>query len=119
MTFDLPALHVECNGGVAVVTIDNPPLNLSDGVLLPSLRRFVAEVRDDRDVRVIVFQSADPDFFIAHGDSRFITEPEVLAAAGEATIAANPTVEVPSSLNLMQAVHEELRSLPQITIGKI
>jgi enoyl-CoA hydratase/carnithine racemase len=69
MSYALPALRVAVADGVATVTIDNPPLNLSDGTLLPSLRRFVAEVRNDADVRVIVFDSADPDIFIAHGET--------------------------------------------------
>ncbi|RPE26660.1 enoyl-CoA hydratase/carnithine racemase [Streptomyces sp. Ag109_O5-1] len=119
MIYDLPALHIVVADGVATVTLDNPPLNLSDGTLLPSLRRFVAQVRDDVDVRVILFESADPDFFIAHGDMRFITEPDVMAAAGAATMAANPDAEFPPALNLMQVVHEEVRSLPQITIAKL
>ncbi|WP_249999091.1 enoyl-CoA hydratase/isomerase family protein [Actinoplanes sp. M2I2] len=119
MTYELPGLHVAVADGVATVTLDNPPLNLSDGTLLPSLRRFVAQVRDDADVRVIVFDSADPDFFITHGDMRFVTDPDVLAAAGAATMAANPGAEFPPQLNLMQVVHEEVRSLPQITIGKL
>ena len=119
MTYGLPALRIVVADGVATVTIDNPPLNLSDGTLLPSLRRFVARVRDDTAVRVIVFESADPDFFIAHGDMRFITEPDVMAAAGAATMAANPGAEVPPTLNLMQVVHEEVRSLPQVTIAKL
>src|SRR6059058_769468 len=119
MSYDLPALRVAVADGVATVTIDNPPLNLSDGTLLPSLRRFVAEVAHDADVRVIVFDSADPDFFITHGDTRFVTEPDVLAAAGAATMAANPDGEFPPELNLMQVVHEEVRALPQVTIGKL
>lgn len=119
MTYDLPALRVAVADGVATVVLDNPPLNLSDGTLLPSLRRFIAQVREDADVRVIVFESADPDFFIAHGDMRFIIDPDVLAAAGAATLAANPDAEVPSTLNLMQVVHEEVRSLPQVTIAKL
>ncbi|MCW8100320.1 enoyl-CoA hydratase/isomerase family protein [Streptomyces tauricus] len=119
MHYDLPALRITVAGGVASVTLDNPPLNLSDGTLLPSLRRFVAQVRDDADVRVIVFESADPDFFITHGDMRFITEPDVMAAAGAATMAANPDAEFPPALNLMQVVHEEVRSLPQVTIAKL
>ncbi|RPE76828.1 enoyl-CoA hydratase/carnithine racemase [Curtobacterium sp. PhB137] len=119
MTYDLPALHISVADGVAHVTIDNPPLNLSDGTLLPSLRQFVSQVRGDEAVRVIVFDSADPDIFVAHGDTRFITEPEVMAAAGAATMAANPDAEFPADMNLMQVVHEEVRSLPQITIGKL
>ncbi|MFF4052823.1 enoyl-CoA hydratase/isomerase family protein [Streptomyces chartreusis] len=80
---------------------------------LPALHVAVA------DVRVIVFESADPEFFIAHGDMRFVTDPDVLAAASAATLAANPDADVPSTLNLMQVVHEEVRALPQVTIGKL
>lgn len=32
------------------------------------IRRYLLSVRDDPAVRVIVFQSADPEFFIAHVD---------------------------------------------------
>lgn len=119
MNYELPALQVTVRDAVATVTLDNPPLNLSDGTLLPSLRRFIAQVRDDADVRVIVFESADPEFFIAHGDMRFITEPEVMAAAGAAAVAANPSADIPPTLNLMQVIHEEVRSLPQVTIAKL
>lgn len=119
MTYDLPGLRIAVADGVAVVTIDNPPLNLSDATLLPSLRRFVAAVRGDENVRVIVFDSADPDLFIAHGDMEFVTDPEVMAAAVAATIAVDPEADFPEGLNLMQVVHEEVRSLPQVTIGKL
>lgn len=44
---DLSALTIDVTDGVATVTIDHPPLNLMDGVLLPSLRAFIARVRDD------------------------------------------------------------------------
>lgn len=70
-------------------------------------------------MRVVVFDSADPDLFIAHGDTRFITEPDTLAAAGAATVAADPDADFPTDLNLMQVVHEEVRALPQVTIGKL
>jgi enoyl-CoA hydratase/carnithine racemase len=116
---DFNTLRVHVDEGVASVTIDNPPLNLLDGVLLPSLRRFVSLVREDPDVRVIVFESADPEFFIAHGDMRFITEPGSIVAATTAVIAAAPDVPIPAGLNMMAAVHEEIRALPQLTIGKI
>jgi enoyl-CoA hydratase/carnithine racemase len=119
MTYDLPALQIAIADGVATVKLDNPPLNLTDATLLPSLRQFVTRVRHDADVRVVVFESADPEFFIAHGDMRFITEPEVMAAAGAAAIAANPDAAIPESLNLMQVVHEEVRALPQVTIAKL
>ena len=55
------AISVGIEQGVATVTIDNPPLNLLDGKLIPDLRQFASQVRNDDTVRVIVFQSADPE----------------------------------------------------------
>ncbi|AGL17095.1 enoyl-CoA hydratase/isomerase family protein [Actinoplanes sp. N902-109] len=110
MTFtDLSALRVDVQHGVATVTIDHPPLNLLDAELVADLHRFVAQVRDDDTVRVIVFESADPEFFIAHGDMRFLTEPEKHAFPDD----------LPPGTNVVQAVNEAVRSLPQVTIGKL
>jgi enoyl-CoA hydratase/carnithine racemase len=113
------ALKITVADGVATVTIDHPPLNLMDGVLLPALRGFVHQVRTDQDVRVIVFQSADPEFFSAHGDMGYLTDPEALPAATQAAIEAAPGAVVPEDLNILQALALEVRSLPQITIGKL
>jgi enoyl-CoA hydratase/carnithine racemase len=116
---DLSALTIEVLDGVATVTIDHPPLNLMDAVLLPSLRAFIARVRNDADVRVIVFQSADAEFFIAHGDMAYLTDPDALPEATRAAIAAAPDAPLPEGLNILQALSEEVRSLPQVTIGKL
>lgn len=111
MTYtDFPTLHVDLRHGVATVAIDNPPLNILDGKLIPDLRRFAAQVREDETVQVIVFGSADPEFFIAHGDMRFLTDPAMLAP--------DPSLP-PGTSNLIQALNEEIRALPQVTIGKI
>jgi enoyl-CoA hydratase/carnithine racemase len=112
-------LTVAVADGVATVTLDHPPLNLMDGVLLPSLRGFVRQVRDDADVRVIVFQSADDEFFSAHGDMHYLTDPDALPAATRAAIEAAPDTPVPDGMNIIQALGVEVRTLPQITIGKI
>jgi len=112
-------LTVDLADGVATVTLDHPPLNLMDGVLLPSLRGFVHAVRTDADVRVIVFQSADPEFFSAHGDMAYLTDPDALPAATRAAIEAAPGSVIPEGLNVLEAMSEEVRSLPQVTIGKL
>ncbi|WP_411759568.1 enoyl-CoA hydratase/isomerase family protein [Streptomyces tunisiensis] len=116
---DLSALTIDVTDGVATVTIDHPPLNLMDASLLPSLRAFIARVRDDADVRVIVFESADPEFFIAHGDMAYLTDPDALPEATRAAIAAAPDATIPEGMNILQALSDEVRSLPQITIGKL
>ena len=116
---NLPGLHVSVDAGVATVTLDHPPLNLMDGVLLPSLRGFLYQVHDDANVRVIVFQSADPEFFIAHGDMGYLTDPDALPTATKAAIAAAPGWEMPEGMNITEAMSEEVRNLPQVTIGKL
>lgn len=61
-------LKIRVDRGVAFVTIDNPPINLMDVALSMDMGRFAFQVQQDDEVRVIVWQSADPDFFIAHYD---------------------------------------------------
>lgn len=120
MSYDnLPGLRITASDGVATVTLDHPPLNLMDGVLLPSLRGFVNRVRRDESVRVIVFESADPEFFSAHGDMGYLTDPDALSAATRAAIAAAEDTPVPDGMNILQALSEEVHDLPQVTIGKL
>jgi enoyl-CoA hydratase/carnithine racemase len=112
-------LKVAMVGGVATVTLDHPPLNLMDGVLTSSLWGLVHRMRDDADVRVIVFDSADPDFFCAHGSTAYLTDPDALPAASRAALEASPDAVIPDGLNVLQALIAEMRNLPQVTIGKI
>ncbi|MGW3653005.1 enoyl-CoA hydratase/isomerase family protein [Streptomyces sp. NPDC000878] len=90
---------------IAQVTIDNPPMNLGDHVLLSDLARFSAEVRTDDSVGVIVFGSADPDYFYAHVDIEDKAVLEQLLQDG--------------ALNFFEELHESYRTLPQVTIAKI
>jgi enoyl-CoA hydratase/carnithine racemase len=120
MSYDkLPGLQITSSDGVATVTLDHPPLNLMDGVLLPSLRGFVNRVRREESIRVIVFESADPEFFSAHGDMGYLTDPDALSAATRAAIAAAEDTPVPDGMNILQALSEEVHDLPQVTIGKL
>jgi enoyl-CoA hydratase/carnithine racemase len=64
------ALRVAAAGGIARVTIDHPPLNLLDAALLDDLDRAGTALAGDDAVRVVVVDSADPEFFIAHADVR-------------------------------------------------
>ena len=59
------ALKVHVERGVAWVTIDHPPINLFDMLLIQEMDRVGRELEADDDVRVVVLQSANPDFFIA------------------------------------------------------
>ncbi len=46
----------------------NPPLNLFDQQTMDELEALTARLEADADTRVVVFESADPEFFMAHLD---------------------------------------------------
>jgi enoyl-CoA hydratase/carnithine racemase len=50
------------------VTFDHPPINLIDSVMIGELGALLAEVEGDEAPAVLVFDSADPDYFLAHYD---------------------------------------------------
>jgi enoyl-CoA hydratase/carnithine racemase len=64
----LELLHVTVAEGVATVVIDHPPVNLFDAAQMREFAQLARMLEADDDVRVVVFRSANPDFFIAHAD---------------------------------------------------
>ena len=77
---------VTIDGHVADVFIDHPPSNIFDGQFTVALRDLLDRCEADPDVRVLLFHSADPDFFVMHGDARAI----VAMPAAPATEVAVP-----------------------------
>jgi hypothetical protein len=64
---DIQALHpVDSTRSLWRVTFNNPPINLIDSVMIAELREVFAEVERDRGPTVLVFGSADPDYFLGH-----------------------------------------------------
>jgi enoyl-CoA hydratase/carnithine racemase len=60
------------------VTFDNPPINVVGLEMMRELKELLTELEHNDTVNVVVFDSADPDFYIAHYDV------EVDSAAAEA-----------------------------------
>jgi enoyl-CoA hydratase/carnithine racemase len=57
--------------GCVRARIDNPPFNLLDPVVFAGLEELRAHVEDPRNgVKVVVLESANPDYFVAHLDMR-------------------------------------------------
>ena len=50
------------------VTINNPPLNLFDQEMCDELRTLIDNLENNEEVKVVVFDSADPEYFISHLD---------------------------------------------------
>jgi enoyl-CoA hydratase/carnithine racemase len=48
------------------VTFDNPPFNIFGPETIPQMEKVVAEIEADPDLRVVVFDSAVPGFFLTH-----------------------------------------------------
>jgi enoyl-CoA hydratase/carnithine racemase len=107
---EFKTLRVARDAGVVTVTIDNPPVNVLDAALMSDLRRLLTALRDDESARVIVFDSANPEFFIAHVDMTLGDAPDVLEALA---------ADVPDGINLFQVIGETLRTQPQATIVKL
>jgi enoyl-CoA hydratase/carnithine racemase len=93
--------------GVLFATIDNPPINLLTMELSVELNQLANETAADDEVKVIVFDSANTDFFIAHFDV------EVLSFLADAP--PPPTME----LHDLNKTCEAFRCMPKVSIAKI
>ena len=82
-------LTVRAGGGVLVVEIAAPPMNLLGPELVRDLVSLIQQAEADATVKVLVFKSADPDYFISHVDLTRVSEYRAEAAklTGEASIA--------------------------------
>ncbi|MDF7814234.1 enoyl-CoA hydratase/isomerase family protein [Hymenobacter sp. YC55] len=103
-------LHLAIADGVATVRLDNAPVNALSGKMMQELQLLFTDLAARKEVKVILFESANPDFFIAHVDINILEEQAILDELGSAA---------PEGLNLFQAVGEMLRAQPQVTIVKL
>ena len=61
------------------ITFSNPPINMFVPTTIVELGALMTDLEADPSVKVVVFQSANPDFFIAHLDvAKAAERPEVL-----------------------------------------
>jgi enoyl-CoA hydratase/carnithine racemase len=86
---DLETLRVRRERAVLFADIAAPPMNLLGPELVRDLVSLIQGAEADATVRVIVFKSADPDYFISHVDVTRVSEYRAEAAklTGEASIA--------------------------------
>ena len=108
MSYDTyQCLQVEIDRFVAFVTIDHPPINLFDRALMLEFHALGKQLSVDAEVKVAVFQSADPEFFIAHAD---ITSIQRIIEDGK---------REDDRPNFFQAMADRFRTMPKVTIAKI
>jgi enoyl-CoA hydratase/carnithine racemase len=77
---DHPQFNVDSTyPGLWTITFSNPPINMFVPATIVELGALMIDLKADPSVKVVVFQSMNPDFFIAHLDVSKATErPEVL-----------------------------------------
>ena len=108
MKSDFQLLAVEVTSRVATVTIDNPPINIITLALYAELTQLVEELQRDPELSVVVFKSANPDFFLAHFDVEAILQ---FPTEGDAERSSEP--------NPFHLMCERLRTMNKVTIAQI
>jgi enoyl-CoA hydratase/carnithine racemase len=94
--------------GVLSVVIDAPPMNLIGPELVRDLVTLLSELESDADIRVMVLESADPEYFVPHVDLTKVAE-----YTAEAAKAGGPE---DASLGMLW---HKLSELPVVTIAKL
>lgn len=106
--YEYETLGTNYQDGILTVTISNPPINVMTGKLYMELVGLTSEVEQDERVKVVVFESADPDFFIAHFDVELIL-----------TFPTDTPATRQDELSDFHKMCERVRTMPKATIAKI
>lgn len=107
MSHSYQSIQISVDNAVATVSINHGDINLLDGILIKDLYKGCQQLAADDAVKVIIFESANSDFFVAHADVNMI-----MAVANT----PKPDGKTPS---MLQALFEMIRHMPKVTIGKV
>ncbi|MES2149313.1 MAG: enoyl-CoA hydratase/isomerase family protein [Pseudomonadota bacterium] len=100
-------LTMNVAAGVARVTFNYGEINLMDMAMLVDLDRAGQMLESDPAVKVVVLQSANPDFFVAHADVTLIQQLPPAPAPRE------------EKLGQVHAIVDRFRTMSKVTIAKI
>ncbi len=102
------SFSAEKSDGVLTVTIDFPPVNLQGPEMLADLNTLCMRLERDREVKVVVFQSAHPEIWVCHYDTNLLKDMSTEAVSREE-----------AKLLDLQSILERVSRLPQATIAKL
>src|SRR5260370_38712960 len=88
------------------VLFDNPPFNIVDAALFEGLEDLLARMDASPSLRAVVFESANPDFYLAHFD--------LTGKTGNITTAVGP-----SGLPILMDTFVRLTKCPVVSIARI
>src|SRR5882672_355787 len=88
------------------VLFENPPFNIVDATIFKGLQNLLARMDTSPSLRVVVFESANPDFYLAHFD------------LSEASLSLLKTAG-PSGITILMDTFIRLTRSPVVSIAKI
>ncbi len=98
----------EKNEGILTITFDFGAVNVQGQEMLADLNSLAMRLERDRNTKVVVFQSANPEIWICHYDTELLKDMSTVA------VARNDV-----QLLDLQEVCERISKVPQATIAKI
>lgn len=93
--------------GVTTIEFNHPPINLMDRDVIVDLLKLAKALEADTTTRVVLFRSANPEFFIAHFD------------LGSQLNQPAPAPLPDGQASLLSALYTRFSKLPQVTIGEL
>jgi enoyl-CoA hydratase/carnithine racemase len=88
--------------GQCRITFEHPPINTITATTVAELAELVGLIEQDRDLKVVVFDSANPDFYLAHYDVE--NDPGRTAALGLGPTGMPAWLDVLARLSRAQVV---------------
>ncbi|MEL6441680.1 MAG: enoyl-CoA hydratase/isomerase family protein [Cyanobacteria bacterium J06621_8] len=109
MNYDnFTTFNVQVKNAIAWVTFDYPPVNIQGTAMLDDLNHLAEQLESDHSMKVVVFQSAHPEIFVAHYDTGLLKDMSTVAISRD---------EIETSY--LQNVLNRISKLPQATIAKV
>lgn len=102
-TFD-----VKVEDAIATVTFDFGTVNVQGQEMLADLNSLAMRLERDRDTKVVIFQSANPEIWVCHYDTELLKDMSTQAVSRDE-----------AQLLDLQAVCERISKVPQATIAKL
>lgn len=104
-------LTTKTDGGVMTVTLNNGEVNVMSAIMASEIFSLVGQLAMNSEIKVVVFESGNPDFFIAHFDLNDILK----SISGDPSMPASKF----SDINILQSLGLSIQALPQVTVAKI
>ena len=99
---------VDVKDAIATVTFDYGSVNIQGQEMLADLNSLAMRLERDRDTKVVIFQSAHPEIWVAHYDTELLKDMAIEAVSRENAVLLD-----------LQMVCERISRVPQATIAKL